>query len=76
MANLFPPVIKYAQDFDPNDLKTVQLERTTAEGRKIKSQLLKFDGGGIEMLLYCRQRFDDAMETQAIDEDEWHEEFG
>ena len=34
MANLFPPVIKYAQDFDPNDLKTVQLERTTVEGRK------------------------------------------
>ena len=75
MANLFPPVIKYKQDFIPNDMKTVQLERTV-DGRKIKSQILKFDGDGVEMLLLCKQQFDDAMEAQAINEDEWHEEFG
>ena len=63
-------MIKYKQDFFPNDLKTVQLERTTAERRKIKSQLFKFDGDGIKMFLLCKQQFDNTIEGQDIDEDE------
>ena len=75
MADLFPPVIKYKQDFSVSDLKSVQLERTE-DGRKIRSQVFKFDGDGVEMLLFCKQRFLDAMETQEIDNEDWHDEFG
>ena len=77
MANLFPPCIKYKQDFNQNEMKTEQLERTIMPGgRKIKSKILKFDGDSVEMLFLCKQRFDDAMEAQDIDEAEWQEEFG
>ena len=75
MANLFPAVINYKQDFIPNDMKTVQLERTV-DGRKMKSQIPKFNGDGVEMLLLCKQHLDDAMGTQDIDKGEWHDEFG
>ena len=77
MANLFPPCIKYKQDFDLAEMKTEQLERTIIPGgRKIKSKILKFDGESIEMLFVAKQRFDDAMVAQAIVAAEWQEEFG
>ena len=75
MANLFTPVIKYKQDFSSSDLKSVQLERTE-DGRKIRSQVFKFNGDGVEMLLFCKQRFTDAMATQEIGNDECQQEFG
>ena len=75
MANLFPAVINYKQDFIPNNMKTVQLERTV-DGRKQKSQIPKFTGDGVEMLLYTKQQFDDLMGTQNIDKDTWKDEFG
>ena len=62
MANLFPPCIKYKQDFNQNDMKTELLERTIpgvagagGSGRKVKSKILKFDGESVEMLLLCKQ---------------------
>ena len=75
MATLFPPVISYKMDFKPEDMKTVQLE-VTVDGRKLKSQIPKFTGDGVEMLLYTKQRFNDAMASQNIDADKWQEEFG
>ena len=75
MAALFPPVISYKMDFKPEDMKTVQLEVTVA-GRKLKSQVPKFTGDGVESLLYTKQQFSDAMATQGIDAAEWQEEFG
>ena len=62
-------------DFKPEDMKTVQLE-VTVDGRKLKSQIPKFTGDGVESLLYTKQRFGDAMITQDIDPDKWQEEFG
>ena len=75
MADLFPAVINYKQDFIPNDMKQVHLERTV-DGRKQKSQIPKFTGDSVEVLLYTKQLFNDAMDTQEIDKDEWHEDFG
>ena len=75
MSTLFPPVISYKMDFKPEEMKTLQLEVTVA-GRKLKSQVPKFTGDGVESLLYTKQRFDDAMDTQNIDEGEWQDEFG
>ena len=43
---------------------------------KIRSQVFKFDGDGVEMLFFCKQQFTDAMATQEIDDDEWHYKFG
>ena len=75
MANLFTPVIKYKQDFSSSDLKSVQLERTE-NGRKIRSQVFKFNGDGVEILLFCKKIFIDAMSTQEINNDEWQQKFG
>ena len=75
MANIFPPVINYTQDFIPNDMKMTQLERTLA-GRKIKSYIPQFTGDSVEMLLYTVARFLDAMTTQAINQNVWEDQFG
>ena len=69
MANIFPPVINYTQDFIPNDMKMSQLERTLA-GRKIKSYIPQYTGDSVEMLLYTVARFLDAMTTQAVNPNE------
>mmetsp|Transcript_19440 Transcript_19440/g.21754 ORF Transcript_19440/g.21754 Transcript_19440/m.21754 type:complete len:199 (-) Transcript_19440:196-792(-) len=76
MASLFPACIKYKPDFDRNEIKTDQLERTILPGgRKIKSKVFQFDRTSVEMLLLCKQYFDDAMVAQAIPEAEFQEEF-
>ena len=75
MANIFPPVISYTQDFIPNDMKMSQLERTLA-GRKIKSYIPQYTGDSVEMLLYTVARFLDAMTTQSINPNAWQDQFG
>ena len=75
MANIFPPVIQYTQDFVPNDMKMSQLERTLA-GRKIKSYIPQYTGDSVEMLLYTVARFVDAMQTQSINPNAWEDQFG
>ena len=75
MASLFPAVVHYEQVFVSNDMKQTHLERTVA-GRKQKSQIPRFTGDSVEMLLYTQQWFNDAMETQGIDADECHNQFG
>ena len=74
MTSLFPAVIHYEQDCIPTDMKNTQLE-VTVDGRKLKSQIPQFTGDIVEMLLWTRQQFNDAMNTQDIGEDEWHKQF-
>ena len=75
MANIFPPVIQYNQDFVPNDMKMSQLERTLA-GRKIKSYIPQYTGDSVEIMLYTVARFVDAMQTQSINPNAWEDQFG
>ena len=75
MANIFPPVINYTQDFIPNDMKMSQLERTLSR-RKIKSYIPQYTGDSVDMLLYTVARFLGAMETQAINHNAWEDQFG
>ena len=73
MANIFPPVISYTQDFIPNGMKMSQLERTLA-GQKIKSYIPQYTGDSVEILLYTVARFLDAMATQAVNPNAWWED--
>ena len=75
MANIFPPVINYTQDFIPNDMKMSQLEWTLA-GQKIKSYIPQYTEDSVEMILYTVARFLDAMQTQAINANVWEDQFG
>ena len=74
MTSLFPAVIHYTVDFDPKEMKNTQLE-VMVDGRKVKSQIPQFTGDSAEMLLWTGQRFLDAMNSQDIGEDDWHDQF-
>ena len=54
MASLFPAVVHYKQDFIPNYIKQIHLERTVA-GKKQKNQIPQFTDDSVEMLHYTQQ---------------------
>ena len=43
--------------------------------RKVKHQISQFTGNSAEMLFWTGQRFLDAMSSQDIGEDDWHDQF-